>query len=156
MVLMIWLVGWLRQMIPRVGAAFLEGFVAVDAQAYSVYCANRKHAHALYAEKSKSSAAFAACIKRSEALPVVEKLSLADFLAKPMQRLTKYPLLLKGIQSNTSATDLIEQMELTTAIEKAESVLRYVQEAIRESEDQRWAGGEFDFFFLRVNFCCCC
>ena len=38
-----------------------------------------------------------------EARPECNRLRLKDFLAKPMQRLTKYPLLLKAILSKTSA-----------------------------------------------------
>lgn len=37
-----------------------------------------------------------------EARPECNRLRLKDFLAKPMQRLTKYPLLLKAVLSKTS------------------------------------------------------
>mgnify|MGYP001502790402 CR=1 FL=1 len=50
--------------------------------------------------------------------------------------MTKYPLLLKGIRQNTAKADQQELGLLDEAIEKAESVLRYVQEAVRETEDR--------------------
>ena len=40
-----------------------------------------------------------------EARPECNRLRLKDFLAKPMQRLTKYPLLLKAILTKTSACE---------------------------------------------------
>ena len=39
--------------------------------------------------------AFAECVRRIEQLPDIERLTFRDFVAKPMQRLTKYPLLIE-------------------------------------------------------------
>lgn len=114
----------------------MEGFSAVDPQAYGVFCANQKHANTLYQEKKRTSPAFAACIQKCEAHPGVDRLCFTDYLAKPLQRLTKYPLLLKGILQNTKATDTHEVSRLVEAVEKAENVLRYVQEKVCETEDR--------------------
>ena len=73
------------QIVEHVAQAFLEGFNHIDPQAYAVFCANQKHASALYQEKKKSSPTFASCIKYCESHPMVERLSFLDYLAKPLQ-----------------------------------------------------------------------
>lgn len=75
-------------------------------------------------------------MKLCESHPAVDRLGFQDFLAKPLQRLTKYPLLLKGILHNTSKKRADEVKALESCIEKSASVLRYVQEAVKESEDR--------------------
>ncbi len=82
-------------MVPAVGTAFLEGFARIDPHAYAVYCSNQNAAAALYREKKRGYAAFNTRIMACEAMPACDRLSFVDFVVKPLQRLTKYPLLLK-------------------------------------------------------------
>eukprot|EP00051_Salpingoeca_urceolata_P002454 m.50341 g.50341 ORF g.50341 m.50341 type:complete len:1209 (+) comp12147_c1_seq1:446-4072(+) len=123
------------QPVSQVGEAFLEGFSKIDPQAYAVFCSNQTLASQFYQEKKASYAAFKIKIKQCEAHPVAERLSYTDFIAKPLQRLTKYPLLLKGILKCTNKKDTKEIEALHEAQEKADSVLRYVQAAVRKMED---------------------
>ena len=46
-----------------------------------------------------------------EARPECQRLKLKDFLAKPMQRLTKYVLLLRNITKATEEPSQVERMD---------------------------------------------
>ena len=81
--------------VAGIGAVFLEGFARIDPHAYAVFCSNQNNAAAFYREKRRTHAAFNTRIAACEALAVCDRLSLVDFIVKPLQRLTKYPLLLK-------------------------------------------------------------
>lgn len=58
-------------------------------------------------------AAFNARMKMCESHPACGRLSFSDFVAKPLQRLTKYPLLLKGILKTTDDKSKVEIAALT-------------------------------------------
>lgn len=72
-------------------------------------------------------------------LPECNKLSLEDFLAKPVQRLCKYPLLLKSILEFTAVEQVEERQRIEKALEKIQKVVKIVnenkgiQEKLRES-----------------------
>jgi hypothetical protein len=81
--------------VGAVGAVFLEGFRRIDQQAYAAFCSSQNAAAVFYREKRRTYALFNTCMAGCEAMAVCERLSLTDFIVKPLQRLTKYPLLLK-------------------------------------------------------------
>jgi Rho guanine nucleotide exchange factor 12 len=122
--------------VSRIGPVAAAALASIDPQVYAAYCARQKAAHALYMERMRSAPAAAACIRRCEQSSVAGKLALGDFLAKPLQRLTKYPLLLRGIAQYTAPEDTDEVADLNRAAQQADSVLGYVQEAVREAEDR--------------------
>ncbi|KAF8626353.1 hypothetical protein AX15_005009 [Amanita polypyramis BW_CC] len=70
--------------------------------------------------------------------PVVRNLDLSSYLLAPMQRITKYPLLIKQIQNYTEAED--EQGMIRKSLYTAEMLLDRINEAIREQEGQERLG----------------
>lgn len=76
---------------------------------------------------------FKTYIKWCEARPECQRLHLKDFLAKPMQRVTKYPLLLKAILKKTQSNDVQEQ--LTAIIEGAEQLVQAINLAMHNNEE---------------------
>lgn len=120
--------------VPELGAVFLAAFGKIDPQAYARFCANQKKARLFYNANMKSHAGFNAYMHRCEAHPASTRLAYPDFIAKPLQRLTKYPLLLEGIAGLTA--DHSEKVKLDAAVVKAKSVLAYVQDAVKEAEDR--------------------
>jgi hypothetical protein len=78
------------------GPLFLEAFSKLNAHAFAVFCANQNCAIAFYRERRRTYASFNTRMATSESHPACERLTLVDYLVKPLQRLTKYPLLLKA------------------------------------------------------------
>ncbi|OBZ75962.1 Actin cytoskeleton-regulatory complex protein pan1 [Grifola frondosa] len=64
--------------------------------------------------------------------PVARQLDLSSYLLAPMQRITRYPLLIKQILHYTEAGD--DHVQIEKAQEMAEKVLRHINETIREQE----------------------
>lgn len=62
-------------------------------------------------------------------------MDLASFLLQPMQRITRYPLLIKNILKYTTE-DHLDHLLLTEALESAEGFLGRINEAIREGESR--------------------
>ena len=65
--------------------------------------------------------------------PRVRNLDLASYLLAPMQRLTRYPLLIKQIASHTQG-DSEEARMMERALRLAEDVLERINETIRDRE----------------------
>ncbi|EGD74514.1 hypothetical protein PTSG_05878 [Salpingoeca rosetta] len=84
--------------IERVGPMLRECFEALDPHVYAVFCANQRRAVALFQQKMKSSPEFARVLDRVHSNPHCARLKFPDFVAKVFQRLSKYPLLLSGIE----------------------------------------------------------
>eukprot|EP00045_Choanoeca_perplexa_P014380 m.168863 g.168863 ORF g.168863 m.168863 type:complete len:1106 (-) comp16659_c0_seq2:61-3378(-) len=120
--------------VERVGDEFKNAFSLVSLESYAKFCANQKYAAQLYSQLLESNIAFASTMARCERSPHLERLTLKDFLVKPFQRLTKYPLLLKNIISNT--TDERELQDLQECTAQANQALKHVEAAIRRSEDR--------------------
>uniref|UniRef100_A0A8C2DZ74 Intersectin 2a n=1 Tax=Cyprinus carpio TaxID=7962 RepID=A0A8C2DZ74_CYPCA len=59
---------------------------------------------------------------------------LSSFLLKPMQRITRYPLLIKNILENTPSTHA-DHANLQAALEQAEELCSQVNEGVREKEN---------------------
>ncbi|EPZ31817.1 Intersectin-1 like protein [Rozella allomycis CSF55] len=66
--------------------------------------------------------------------PRCRNLQLSSFLLQPMQRVTRYPLLLKQIIHYTQK-DCLDHKELLEALFKSEELLKRVNEAAREKEN---------------------
>ncbi|XP_065890036.1 pleckstrin homology domain-containing family G member 5-like [Dysidea avara] len=76
---------------------------------------------------------FKAYVKWCEARSECKRLHLKDFLAKPMQRLTKYPLLLKAILKKTFTNNVKEQLQFI--IEDMERSVEAINLAVHRQEE---------------------
>lgn len=79
---------------------------------------------------------FANFLKETEYTPQTRGLSLNSFLIKPMQRITKYPLLIKELLKNTKE-DHADYANLVEALSKLEIVANAVNERKRLSENRQ-------------------
>lgn len=59
---------------------------------------------------------------------------LSSFLLKPMQRITRYPLLIRSILENTPENH-VDHSSLKLALERAEELCSQVNEGVREKEN---------------------
>lgn len=82
-----------------VGKAMIAKKIALTAS-FSAYCANQSKALALF-DSMKKKASFNAYLQSIRDHPSLRGLGLLDWLIKPVQRVTKYPLLLRELEKNT-------------------------------------------------------
>ncbi|XP_076318528.1 pleckstrin homology domain-containing family G member 5-like isoform X2 [Tachypleus tridentatus] len=80
-----------------------QGFLQFDQifRPYVKYCTDQSKCLQYVKERNKDSELFKAYVAWCETQKDCERLRLTDLLVKPMQRLTKYPLLLKAIKKKT-------------------------------------------------------
>ncbi|XP_059468305.1 intersectin-2 isoform X3 [Neocloeon triangulifer] len=77
---------------------------------------------------------FKSFVRQCEMNSVAKGLPLSSFLIKPMQRITKYPLIIKKILENTP-DDHPDYQNLQDALANAEEFCVLVNEGVRERED---------------------
>ena len=65
---------------------------------YIRFCSRQLNAAALIQRRHESVPEFRALLKKCQLHPKVKGMPLTSFLLKPMQRITKYPLLIKKVQ----------------------------------------------------------
>lgn len=70
---------------------------------YITFCSNQLEGAALLQRLTETSSAFKDVVKKCQSHPATMGMPLSSFLIKPMQRITKYPLLISKILENTSA-----------------------------------------------------
>lgn len=72
------------------------------------------------------------------ALEIIEcqGLDLASFLLEPVQRIARYPLLLRHILHYTNKTDE-DQIGILQALQESEKLLNIINDSVRRHEDQR-------------------
>ncbi|KAM6427091.1 proto-oncogene DBL isoform 3-T3 [Liasis olivaceus] len=87
----------------RVGYCFLER--REDFQMYEKYCQNKPRSESLWRQYAES-LFFQECQKKLE-----HKLSLDSYLLKPVQRLTKYQLLLKELLKYSTSCDGVQELQ---------------------------------------------
>ncbi|XP_046705882.1 proto-oncogene DBL isoform X4 [Silurus meridionalis] len=99
-----------------VGACFLER--KENFQVYECYCQNKPRSESLWKQFSDC-AFFRECQKKLE-----HKLALDSYLLKPVQRLTKYQLLLKELLKNSSGGERASELQgaLTAMLDLLKSV----------------------------------
>lgn len=68
---------------------------------YIKFCSNQLDAAALLQRLTETSTTFRDFVKKCQSYPATKGLPLSSFLIKPMQRITKYPLLISKILDNT-------------------------------------------------------
>ncbi|MCJ8749899.1 hypothetical protein PDJAM_G00192810 [Pangasius djambal] len=103
-------------------------------QAYIRFCSCQLNAAVLLQQKTDASADFKLFLKKIATNYRCKGMPLSSFLLKPMQRITRYPLLIRNILENTPAGH-VDQVNLREALERAELLCSQVNEGVREKEN---------------------
>uniref|UniRef100_A0A8D0HFK2 Intersectin 2 n=1 Tax=Sphenodon punctatus TaxID=8508 RepID=A0A8D0HFK2_SPHPU len=103
-------------------------------QAYIRFCSCQLNGAALLQQKTDEESEFKDFLKKLASDPRCKGMPLSSFLLKPMQRITRYPLLIKSILENT-AENHPDHSNLKLALERAEELCSQVNEGVREKEN---------------------
>ncbi|XP_067272987.1 intersectin-2a isoform X3 [Pseudorasbora parva] len=103
-------------------------------QAYIRFCSCQLNAAALLQQKTDTSPDFKLFLKKIASNYRCKGMPLSSFLLKPMQRITRYPLLIKNILENTPPAHA-DHTQLQAALEQAEELCSQVNEGVREKEN---------------------
>uniref|UniRef100_A0A670ICI0 Intersectin 2 n=1 Tax=Podarcis muralis TaxID=64176 RepID=A0A670ICI0_PODMU len=117
------------QMIGDILAAELS-----QMQAYIRFCSCQLNGAALLQQKTDEEPEFKEFMKKLASDPRCKGMPLSSFLLKPMQRITRYPLLIKSILENSPETHP-DHCNLKLALERAEELCSQVNEGVREKEN---------------------
>ncbi|KAJ3410063.1 cytochrome c oxidase subunit 1 [Chytriomyces hyalinus] len=117
-----------------VGEIFLE--LGESFAKYSLYCGNHSAALTKLQNLMQTNRAFRLFLEDICKNPVTRQLDLGGFLIKPVQRICKYPLLLKEIIKNT-ADDHRELPILKLALETIQAIITQVNDGARAAEGVR-------------------
>jgi len=120
--------------VSGVGDIFLTH--AENLKCYQTYCRNQSAASKFLQKKRDEDKVFAAFLKSCQSRPECRALDLSSFLLEPMQRITRYPLLLRQILQSTAKYHHDHGM-VADAIERTEQVLKEVNEAARKHENKQ-------------------
>jgi hypothetical protein len=100
---------------------------------YMEYCVNHATSIKVLQSLRDSDAGLASHLQRiRDSDPTVRNLDLSSYLLVPMQRITKYPLLIRQILQRTNAES--ERENVQSALDIAERLLNRINETIREQE----------------------
>ncbi|CAH0548139.1 unnamed protein product [Brassicogethes aeneus] len=103
--------------------------------AYVTFCGKQLDSAALLQNLTENNTAFRELIRKCQNDPTVKGLPLSSFLIKPMQRITRYPLLIAKILENTPDNH-DDYQYLKESLRLAEKFLNCVNENIRIKENQ--------------------
>eukprot|EP01137_Pigoraptor_chileana_P009051 Opistho-2@56727 len=117
--------------VEAVGDVFLT--LAEFFKVYTLYCGNYDSALILYDKESKRNKSFKQFIDAATLREECRGLNLLSYLIKPVQRICKYPLLIREILRHTTP-DKPDHQALTKALTKIETVVAIVNEAGRAAE----------------------
>ncbi|XP_066912106.1 intersectin-1-like isoform X2 [Clytia hemisphaerica] len=102
---------------------------------YIRFCSCMLNACRLLQDKVEKDADFKTFEKKCAGDPRLnQNLPLSSYLLKPLQRITKYPLLISGILKYTPE-DYYDRENLETALEKSEDICSQVNEGVRSQEN---------------------
>ena len=92
---------------------FHQGFVAFASifSPYKKYCAEQSTCQFYCKDLNRNNALFTSYLAWCESQKMCNRLRLADILVRPMQRLTKYSLLLAAIKKHMSDVEEIEAVD---------------------------------------------
>lgn len=102
---------------------------------YLTYCSNQSSASQLLQSRRKANAPLAQFLKGCMMNPRCRSLDLSSFLLEPMQRITRYPLLIKQILHYTSK-DHPDHSELLAVLKQMEILLTRVNTATKDSANR--------------------
>ncbi|XP_045435796.1 intersectin-1 isoform X2 [Pipistrellus kuhlii] len=103
-------------------------------QPYIRFCSCQLNGAALIQQKTDEAPDFKDFVKRLAMDPRCKGMPLSSFILKPMQRVTRYPLIIKNILENTPENHP-DHSHLRLALEKAEELCSQVNEGVREKEN---------------------
>lgn len=103
-------------------------------QAYIRFCSCQLNGAALLQQKTDEDTEFKEFLKKLASDPRCKGMPLSSFLLKPMQRITRYPLLIRSILENTLENH-VDHSSLKLALERAEELCSQVNEGVREKEN---------------------
>ncbi|KAL1783775.1 intersectin-2 isoform X2 [Sigmodon hispidus] len=103
-------------------------------QAYIRFCSCQLNGATLLQQKTDEDPDFKEFLKKLASDPRCKGMPLSSFLLKPMQRITRYPLLIRSILENTPQTH-VDHSSLKLALERAEELCSQVNEGVREKEN---------------------
>ncbi|KAF7666555.1 hypothetical protein LDENG_00101420 [Lucifuga dentata] len=103
-------------------------------QPYIRFCSCQLNAAALLQSKTHSQPDFKDFLKKIATNYRCKGMPLSSFLLKPMQRITRYPLLIKNILEHTPDGHA-DRWPLREALERAEELCSQVNEGVREKEN---------------------
>ncbi|XP_066226388.1 intersectin-1 isoform X4 [Saccopteryx leptura] len=103
-------------------------------QPYIRFCSCQLNGAALIQQKTDEAPDFKDFVKRLAMDPRCKGMPLSSFILKPMQRVTRYPLIIKNILENTPDNHP-DHSHLKHALEKAEELCSQVNEGVREKEN---------------------
>jgi hypothetical protein len=99
------------------------------------YCVNQSNAIKILQSLREANPELAAKLQHlRENDPSVRSLDLSSYLLIPMQRLTRYPLLIRQILNYTEPS--IDRDKIENSLIAAETILEAINESIREQEGQ--------------------
>ncbi|XP_076079653.1 intersectin-1-like isoform X1 [Mytilus galloprovincialis] len=113
---------------------------------YIRFCSCQLRAAALIQHKTETSQEFREVQKKCTQNPQTKSMPLSSFLLKPMQRITKYPLMIQKILQYTPEGHPDHQ-NLKEALTKAEELCSQVNEGVRERENSdklEWMQGHIN------------
>ncbi|XP_067427721.1 intersectin-2a isoform X3 [Thunnus thynnus] len=103
-------------------------------QPYIRFCSCQLNAAALLQSKTHNQPDFKDFLKKIATNYRCKGMPLSSFLLKPMQRITRYPLLIKNILEHTPDSHA-DHGPLREALERAEELCSQVNEGVREKEN---------------------
>ncbi|KAM6915345.1 intersectin-2a isoform 2-T2 [Xenentodon cancila] len=103
-------------------------------QPYIRFCSCQLNAAALLQSKTHDQPDFKEFLKKIATNYRCKGMPLSSFLLKPMQRITRYPLLIKNILEHTPDGHA-DRGPLRVALERAEELCSQVNEGVREKEN---------------------
>ncbi|XP_068698722.1 intersectin-1-like isoform X2 [Montipora foliosa] len=101
---------------------------------YVRFCSRQLKACQLLQTKVETNPEFKQLEKKCIADPRAKGLPLSSYLLKPLQRICKYPLLIREILKYTPENHF-DRLSLETALEKAEELCQQVNEGVRNQEN---------------------
>ncbi|KAI9449187.1 hypothetical protein F5148DRAFT_1248554 [Russula earlei] len=104
----------------------------VDMICYKDYCVNQTIAVKVLKSVREKNPELAALLQRLREDPAARSLDISSYLLVPMQRITRYPLLVKQILQYTESDQ--DRDEIERALHTAEDILDTINEAIRDHE----------------------
>nr|XP_034181809.1 pleckstrin homology domain-containing family G member 5-like isoform X3 [Osmia lignaria] len=113
----------------------LQGFETFEQTfaPYTRYCAEQSRCQQYCRDRLNDNQLFTVYLVWCETQKDCNRLKLLDILVKPMQRLTKYSLLLKAVHKNTENED--QRAELTHMIKSVDDFVASVNAALRRNEE---------------------
>eukprot|EP00300_Choanocystis_sp_HF-7_P012829 c18050_g1_i3.p1 GENE.c18050_g1_i3~~c18050_g1_i3.p1 ORF type:complete len:441 (+),score=72.76 c18050_g1_i3:596-1918(+) len=104
---------------------------------YTSYLNKYEDKCSLLRGEEASSAALRQFMTNAHAQPECKNLLIADFLIKPLHRLTRYTLLLKSMMNSCKPHEQHVRDELSSAISKVSQVTAAVNSSVRDADNRR-------------------